>query len=135
MDIIKLAREFGHALQKDSAYINLQEVKKKNDSDENLQNLINELNLKKLAISNEFSSENRNEDKIQELNSQMREVYSKIMQNENMIAYNEAKNEFNEILRKINAIIMGAAAGEDPETADIVESGCSGSCSSCSGCH
>ena len=135
MDIIKLAREFGKAIQKDEAYIKLQIAKQKNDEDEALQQLIGELNLKKLAISNEFSSENRDDQKINLLNKEMREIYDQIMKNEKMIAYNKAKNEFNEILKRINAIIIGSASGEDPDTADIEETSCTGSCSSCSGCH
>lgn len=135
MDIIKLAREFGKAIQKDEAYIKMQIAKQQNDEDENLQRLIGELNLKKLAISNEFSSENRDDQKISSLNKEMREIYDQIMKNEKMIAYNTAKNEFNEILRRINAIIIGSASGEDPDVADIEETSCTGSCSSCSGCH
>ena len=135
MDIIKLAREFGKAIQKDEAYIKLQIAKQQHDEDETLQQLIGELNLKKLAISNEFSSENRDDQKINLLNKEMREVYDQIMKNEKMIAYNKAKNEFNEILKRINAIIISSASGEDPDIADVEETSCTGSCSSCSGCH
>ena len=74
------------------------------------------------------------ENKLKELNSDLRKTYSKIMENENMISYNTAKQELDFVLKRVNAIIMQSAEGQDPETTDYEES-CSGSCSSCSGCH
>ena len=56
------------------------------------------------------------------------------MKNENMIAYNIAKQEMDSVLKRVTAIIMQSAEGEDPETTDYEES-CTGSCSSCGGCH
>ena len=47
-----------------------------------------------------------------------------------------SKEKFENLLRKINYIISGAATGQDPYTIEPEEEvGCSGSCSSCSGCH
>ena len=44
-----------------------------------------------MAINNEAAKENRDEAKLQQLNSELRETYAKVMQNKNMNAYNEAK--------------------------------------------
>ena len=87
-----------------------------------------------MNVNTEASKDERDENKIQKLNDELRELYSEIMQNATMIAYNEAKQEFDILLNRINAIIIQSAQGEDPETADYQES-CSGSCSSCSGCN
>ena len=45
-----------------------------------------------------------------------------------------AKQEMDTLLKRVNAIIMQSAEGEDPETTDYVES-CGGDCGSCGGCH
>ncbi len=134
MEIIKLAREIGKQIQKDDKYLKLQIAKQNSDEDKELQNLIGEFNLKRMAINNEATKEERDENKLKELNSDLRKTYSKIMENENMISYNTAKQELDSVLKRVNAIIMQSAEGQDPETTDYEES-CSGSCSSCSGCH
>lgn len=135
MDIITMARELGKAIQQEKAYIKLHEVQSKADADSELQSLIGEFNLKRMAINNEASKKERDQDKLSSLNTEMREVYSKIMSNENMIAYNEAKDAFDAIANRVLAIVQQSAEGADPETADYSQSSCSGSCETCGGCH
>ncbi len=135
MDIITKARELGKAIQQEESYIKLQEVQKIADADTELQNLIGEFNLKRMAINNEASKTERDQDKLTELNTEMRELYSKIMSNENMIAYNDAKEAFDMVATRVLAIVQQSAEGADPETADYTQSSCSGSCSTCGGCH
>lgn len=134
MDIIEMSREIGKKIQQDDAYLKLQIAKQNSDEDETLQNLIGEFNLKRMAINNEASNKDRDDEKLQELNKQLREVYSQIMENPHMVAYNEAKQGMDTVLQRVMAIITQSAEGEDPETTDYTPS-CGGSCSSCGGCH
>lgn len=135
MDIITKARELGKAIQQEESYIKLQEAQKKADADTELQNLIGEFNLKRMSINNEASKTDRDQDKLSQLNTEMREVYAKIMSNENMVEYNDAKDKFDVVANRVLAIIQQSAEGADPETADYSQSSCSGSCESCGGCH
>ncbi|MCI6825547.1 MAG: YlbF family regulator [Ruminococcus bromii] len=135
MDIIALARELGKAIQQEESYIKLHEVQDKADADTELQSLIGEFNLKRMSINNEASKKERDQDKLSQLNTEMREVYSKIMSNENMIAYNSAKEEFDAVANRVLAIVQQSAEGADPDTADYSQSSCSGSCETCGGCH
>ncbi len=134
MDIIKMARELGKAVQQEESYINLKKAQKTADDDKALQELIGEFNLKRMAINNEASKTERDDEKLQQLNEEMRSVYASIMSNENMKAYNEAKTALDTVMQRVLAIITQSAEGEDPETADYSPS-CSGSCSTCGGCH
>lgn len=134
MDIIDLAREIGRKLQQDENYIKFQLAKQATDEDKELQDMIGEFNLKRMAINNEASKENRSEEKLQQLNQELRSVYAKIMTNENMINYNDSKEAVDTLLARVSAIIQKSSEGEDPETADYTPS-CSGSCSTCGGCH
>ena len=134
MDIITKARELGKLLQQDESYIKLQEAQKNADADQELQDLIGEFNLKRMAINNEASKAEQDQEKLQALNQEMRAIYAKIMQNENMMAYNQAKDEFDHIFNRVSAIITNSASGDDPDTTDLAES-CTGSCSTCGGCH
>lgn len=135
MDIISQARALGEAIQKEETYIKLHEVQTKADADTELQNLIGEFNLKRMSINNEASKKERDQEKLSKFNTEMREVYSKIMSNENMIAYNEAKEAFDMVANRVLAIIQQSCEGADPQTADYSQSSCTGSCESCGGCH
>lgn len=137
MDAINLAIELGKAIQADERYINYRIASQKNDEDEELQSLIEELNLKKLAINNEISKSNKSEEKINSLNEEMRACYLKIIDNGNMKTYQTQKFEFDKFISQINKIIAGAAQGEDPELISIEnnEGACSGNCGTCGGCH
>jgi cell fate (sporulation/competence/biofilm development) regulator YlbF (YheA/YmcA/DUF963 family) len=136
MDIISLAREIGKELQKDERYLNMQVAKQNSDGDQQLQDLIGEFNLKRMAINNETQKEPQDQDKMQALNQELRAVYAQIMQNPNMTAYNSAKDEMDALLKRVSAIIGQSADGEDPETTDLEEgSSCGGDCGSCGGCH
>lgn len=134
MDIIEKARELGKLIQQEESYIALRKAQADADADMELQNLIGDFNMKRMSINNEASKKDKDSDKLALLNSQMREDYSKIMSNKNMIAYNEAKDAFDMIANRVLAIVQQSAEGADPETADYSTSSCSGSCSTCGGC-
>lgn len=134
MDIIEKARELGKLIQQEESYIALQKAQADADADMELQNLIGDFNMKRMSINNEASKKDKDSDKLALLNSQMREDYSKIISNKNMIAYNEAKDAFDMVANRVLAIVQQSAEGADPETADYSTSSCSGSCSTCGGC-
>ena len=134
MDIIEKARELGKLIQQEESYIALQKAQADADADMELQNLIGDFNMKRMSINNEASKKDKDSDKLALLNSQMREDYSKIMSNKNMIAYNEAKDAFDMVANRVLAIVQQSAEGADPETADYSTSSCSGSCSTCGAC-
>ncbi len=135
MTTIEAARKLGAAMQADEAYIKYAEAIKKNDENEELQKIISEFNLKRMNLDAEISKDEkeRNEEKIKTLNEELRAIYNEIMENPAMIAFNEAKAGMDKLLQDINAIIMMCAQGADPETCEI--SACTGSCSTCGGCH
>lgn len=131
--IISLAREIGKLIQAEDCYNNLEKARLASDEDKELQELIGEFNLKRIAINEEGMKKDRDQAKIQEFNDQMRMIYANIMQNKNMIAYNDAKDELDKLVARVSAIITQSAQGDDPETTDVHE-GCSGDCSGCHSC-
>ena len=133
-DILLMARAMGKAIQEDERFIRYETARQANDSDETLQKLIGEFNLKRISLNTEAGKAERDQAKIAQLNDEMKIIYGQIMANENMLAYNSAKEELDALLSKINMIIVGSANGEDPDSIDT-EGGCTGSCSSCAGCH
>ncbi len=134
MDLIALARQLGHAIQEEKAYKDLRAAQTAADNDKELQDLIGEFNLKRMAINNEACKEDRDEEKLRALNEEMRSSYTSIMSNENMIAYNDAKTALDTVMQRVMAIITQSADGEDPDTTDFSPS-CTHDCSTCGGCH
>lgn len=134
MDIIKMAREFGKELQKDERYIAYINAKNINDNDEKLQKMIHEFEMKRMEISIESGKPEKDDERINTLNSELQNLYSEIMQNENMMNFSVKRDEMDNLLNEINSIITMCANGEDPDTCQITHS-CSGNCGSCGGCH
>ena len=124
MDIMKLTRELGRALQQDQTYINMSVAEQQCNEDEALQNAIGEFNLKRMAINNE------------QYNKELREIYGRVMQNEHMAAYQAAKNEFDALMQRVTGVLSMCAEGQDPDGCDPDACGCAGSCATCGGgCH
>lgn len=137
-DIIQLARDLGTEIQKSQVYKDVLEHKTKSDQDSVLQQIIGEFNLKKIALNTEATKPKGEEDieKINMLNDQVRELYSQIVTNHNMVNYNQSKHDLSLLMTNINKILSAAIDGQDPQTVELNDdnNGCGGSCSSCSGC-
>ena len=134
MDVIEQVRNLGKAIQQDERFIRYAKARLANDSDSELQASIGQFNIIRMELDREMSGDDKNDDKVKELNEQLREVYGKIMSSEAMVEYNTAKAELDTMVNEINVIISKCLDGEDPETCDT-NSGCTGSCSTCGGCH
>ena len=132
--ILQMAKDLGHAMQAQDSFANMMQAQNAADADGELQALIGEFNLKRMAINEEASKEEPNADKQRELNTEIREIYAKVMENPSMQAYNQAKNEFDQVARAVTTIINMSIQGVDPDTYEE-NANCGGDCSSCSGCH
>ena len=135
MDCIDLFKRAAVALQTDSRYLVLDQARKANDKDEELQNLIGEFNLARMDLNNEISKTDRDDNRITELNEKVNDLYGKIMADGGMVAYNEAKRDCENLVNYIDAIINTAMNGGDTMTVLPPSESCTGSCSTCGGCH
>ena len=135
MGIIEAARALGEAIQKDERFIAYAKAKLANDSDEDLQEAIGAFNTVRMNLDKEISKETQDEDAIKDLNERLRVIYSSIMSSSAMLEYNTAKSALDAMLNDVNSIIMQCVEGADPSTCEPETHSCSGSCSSCSGCH
>ena len=134
MGIIEATRKLGVEIQKDERFIRFIKAKLANDNDETLQSGIGEFNTVRMNLDREMNAETQDEAKIKELNEKLREIYTAVMSSKTMLEYNTAKAEVDAMLNDINSIIMQCVEGEDPMTAEP-HTACTGSCSTCGGCH
>lgn len=134
MDVIKLTRELGKAIQEDDNYKLFNSAKDKADQNEELQDLIGKFNLKRLDMSNAVSAPEPDQEKLEALDKELKELYDVVMKSPDMIAFNATKQAVDGMMGFINQILTASINGDDPFTVEQA-SNCSGSCGSCGGCH
>ena len=134
MGIIEATRMLGAEIQKDERFIRFAKARLANDNDKELQEAIGEFNTIRMNLDREMNKETQDEELIKELNEKLRTIYTQVMASKTMLDYNSAKGEIDALLNDVNSIIMQCIDGADPATCSP-EHSCSGSCSSCGGCH
>lgn len=134
--IIQMARDLGTAIQESAEYKRIYTAKDANDKDIELQNLIEVFNMTRAKLSAEMQKDDKSDERIAELDKELKDTYVTVMGNKNMLEFNEAKDDIDNMMNQINNILSAAVNGEDPQTCEAEpQHSCSGSCSSCSGCH
>lgn len=133
MDIIEMTRELGKALQSDDRYTAYMLAKQANDNDTVLQALINGFENMRLQLNEELAKDDKDTERIKELDEGIKSNYKQIMENKNMIVFMSAQNALESLVNNMNQIITMCANGEDPETCQP-STGCTGSCATCGGC-
>ena len=136
MNVIEATRNLGKILQEDERYKKYDAAAKKSDTDTQLQNKIGEFNMLRMQLSQEMAKPDKDAEKMTSLDTELKALYDEIMTMPTMKEFNEAKEEIDTLLQSINYIISMAANGEDPMTCpEQAPHNCSGSCSTCGGCH
>ncbi|MCM1007202.1 MAG: YlbF family regulator [Ruminococcus flavefaciens] len=133
MDVIELTRELGKAIQQDDRYIAYNLAKQVNDNDSELQADIERFSQLRDDLNKAMCEENKDGDKLQKIDEELKAVYQKIMSNKNMLVFNAAQQALEGLINNVNQIISLCANGEDPDTCQP-STGCTGSCSTCGGC-
>lgn len=124
--ITELAEKLGQELTSDERYLKYQELKVRQTKDSALQEKIGEFNLKRVSLSNEMQKDDRDEDRVSEIQGSMEALYKEIMETPSMAEFNEASRDFEELVNSVYSIINYHITGEQP-------SSCGGSCSGCGG--
>ena len=136
MDVIKLTRELGAAIQQDERYLNFAKARQENENDAELNDLMGQIQMVQMNYQMEASKETPDSAKMQELEEQFNEVYTKFMDNDKMKVYEAARAEIDNLMNYVMQILGLCVNGADPATCEPEqEHNCGGSCSSCSGCH
>ena len=116
MDVIKLTRELGAAIQQDERYLAFVAARKANDDDKELNALIGKLNLVQMNYKNESEKETPDNAKLESLDEEFRKLYGEIMLNANMRKFEEAKQDVDDMMNYLIQILSLCVNGEDPAT-------------------
>lgn len=138
MDVIKLTRELGAAIQKDERYLAFLKARQANENDAALNELLSQIQIVQMNYQMEASKENPDHEKMAALEAEFNSLYEQFTQNKNMQAYDEARAEVDAMMNYIMQILGLCVNGADPATCEPEQhdhSSCGGSCSDCGGCH
>lgn len=133
MELIEKVRVLAKELAQDERVVRYNLARQQSDEDKQLQELIGRFNLRRIELNNQMSKEEKNTDRIAELDREIKSIYEEVMKNEHLVAYNAAKTEVDQMMTFINAILTAGVNGENPDEVD--ESSCTGNCATCAGCH
>ncbi len=137
MDIVKLTRELGKAIQQDERYLSFVAAREANEKDDELNELVGKMQLVHMSYQHEASKEDANEQKLAAYEEEFMGLRDKIMGNANMAAYEKAREDIDGMMNYIVGLLTECIKGEDPETCEPPqEHSCGGDCSACgSDCH
>ena len=125
MSLESALRELGKEIQADPRFEALQKAAKVNDADENLQSQMQEAE----------KGEEASQERIAELQQEYQDLYTKVMDGENMKNYSAAAAEMEQMAQYISQMIGLFFDGQDPATCEIPASDCTHDCCTCGGCH
>lgn len=133
MELEKLTRELGKAIQQDERYLSFEKARIANEQDTALNELMSKIQLIQMSYQHEANKPEPDEGKMNAYGEEFNGVYAEIMQNKNMQAYEAARKEIDEMMNYLTGILALCVNGEDPDTCDPKAHSCSGSCSECGG--
>lgn len=136
MSLESALRELGKEIQADPRFEVLQKAAKVNDADENLQSQMQEMQLITLKYQQEAEKgEEASQERIAELQQEYQDLYTKVMDGDNMKNYSAAAAEMEQMAQYISQMIGLFFDGQDPATCEIPASDCTHDCCTCGGCH
>lgn len=127
--IYEKARELGELIKESDVFKGMREAEEKANNNAELVAFSGEYEQLRMQIQELTIMDEPDYDEIGEVSKRMDAVQAQMMQNEHMKDLQVARNEFTQLMNLVNRELQGVLS---PETLD---EGCSGSCSSCAGCH
>lgn len=123
-ELILKAQELAEMIKTSKEYLLAKETEEIQANDEKAQQMIAAYNDKRRDIAVRIQCGELSEEETEELRKEINDAFDELMAYDVIKNYVEAQKTFEILNQHIMSIVSGAANG-----------GCSGSCSSCSGCH
>lgn len=128
--VLNQAEMLAEAILESEEYITMRLAEQAAMRDENATRLIASYSEKRQAVENLLADTNMDHGALAKAGQELQEVERAIDECEVLNKMRESNEAFNAMMKKVNAIIRYVVTGEEEQ-----EEGCSGSCSTCSGCH
>lgn len=127
-EIFEKARELGQAIIESEEFKALKAAEQAQENDEEALALLKEYSDVRSKLAEEIRKGDVSEERTAEIREELEEAYERMTTNDIITAYINAQRTFQAVIDQMNSILSFHITGQMP-------GGCSGSCSSCSGCH
>ena len=128
-NVFAKTRELGAALLESEAYLNMKAAEDKAmQSAEAAQTMAAFLE-KRTELQSMMQSDNPDPVAMKRLSDEMDDLQDRLQMIDEVVALNDARNAFNSLISQINQVLQFIVTGRMDET------GCSGDCGTCGGCH
>lgn len=131
MDVLEQAKILGQALVDSDEFKAYADAEKEYNSNEEAQKLTKEYDKNCEIHYNELKKDGIAPSEMVKIRRQITEEYTKVSSHPVIKDYLEKKKAAERLLANVNSIIKFYVTGEEQHD----DSGCTGSCSTCGGCH
>lgn len=128
--VLNQAEMLAEAILESEEYITMRLAEQAAMRDENATQLIAAYSEKRQAVESLLADANMDHGALAKAGQELQDVEHAIDTCELLTKMRQSNDAFNAMMKKVNSIIRYVVTGEEEQA-----EGCSGSCSSCSGCH
>ena len=128
--VLNQAEMLAEAILESEEYIAMRLAEQAAMRDEEATKLIASYSEKRQAVESLLADANMDHGALAKAGQELQDVERAIDECEILTKMRESNDAFNAMMKKVNAIIRYVVTGEEEQ-----EEGCTGSCSTCSGCH
>lgn len=129
-EVFAKTRELGQALLECEAYQRVKEAEDRAMQNRDAAETMGRFLEKRRELQELMQTENPDPGALKRLSDEMDALQERLQLIDDIIALNDARNEFNGLISQINQVLQFIVTGNMQG-----ESGCTGSCETCPGCH
>ena len=130
-NVLNQAEQLAEAILESEEYIKMRLAEQAALKDEQAAALISAYTEQRTAVETLLSSNDLDHTSLAAASAKLENIQKAIDENAMLSTMRDANDAFSQMMQQVNKIIKFVITGEQEEE----ESGCSGSCESCGGCH
>ena len=129
--VFEKTRELGQALLECEAYKQMKQAEDRAMKNEQAAAAMGEFLEKRTQLQDMVQGENPDPVALRRLSDEMDAAQERLQMMDDIVALNDAREAFNGLIGQINQVLQFIVTGN----MEAPEGGCTGSCSTCKGCH
>ncbi len=129
-EIIEKAQQLGTLIAESEEKNAADAAADRMNNDEEAVALLVKYNENKKAATEKLRGKDPSQEELQEFREYVQAEFEKIAENKVIAEYLEANKKLESLIQQVNAVLSYFITGQENESG-----GCSGSCSTCGGCH
>ena len=129
-EVLNKTRDLGQAILNSTIYQEMKEAEDRALKNEKAANIMGQYIEHRTTLENLMQQNKPDTDQMSEESRIMEELQAQLNQIEDIVVMGEKRAAFTDLINQVNRLLKFVITGEAEE-----ESGCTGSCETCGGCH